>query len=121
MSPVVLNRTDLCSLACKFPGCEYCLMLRDYTIFATYRKAEDLLELRFAWPDACRISQFITGNNLWNSGSLDELVSSVAELCLWDHRRYHRDLETVAVPAFQIPQISPKINIRKRGRRIVYE
>lgn len=118
MSFAVGNKFELVSSAYKFPGAEYALMAFDYTIFAIYDKNRFLLELRFAWPDACRISQFISELEMRNIISLDWWVSSVEEECLQKHRQYHYQLGRAKCVYSTPLQIDGSAVVPSKGRRI---
>ena len=120
MSFIIQNRFELVSLAYQSPGMQYALLTFDYTIFAVFRSRDSLLELRLAWPDACRISKFVSDQGLRNmmGYSATMVVQSIEEECKYAHQRYHRGVETVSLP--QIPQIeiASKIDLSKKRRRI---
>ena len=115
---VVSNRYDMASSAYEIPGTQFVFMAFDYTIFAVY--TDNMLEIRLAWPDACRISKFISDQGLRNmmEYSATMVVQSIEEECKYAHQQYHKGVEIV--PSLQIPQIeiAPKIDFSKKRRRI---
>ena len=115
---VVSNRYDMVSSAYEIPGTQFVFMAFDYTIFAVY--TDNMLEIRLAWPDACRISKFISDQGLRNmmEYSATMVVQSIEEECKYAHYQYHRGVETVPLPQIRQIGIASKIDLSKKRRRI---